>query len=156
MQTNFSTMANSSVALSLETSAPAYHPYLPNAQAARQSRSAIDLSSSAHNSHHSGTAPRESFGQQTSSAVQSPLLSHTSEAISGMRDLHLNGEPRIFPGVVSRPRRGSLISKDGSKQSSGHEIDGEAKRRSALFPGVRDGGFMEEESDADEEDAGGG
>lgn len=137
--------------LAVDTSGTAYHPYHPNPQAARmsQSRSGVDLPSSAHGSHHSGVAPREAPAQHTStSAMPSPRLTHTSEVVGGMRDLHLNGsEPRIFPGVISRPqRRGSLISKDGSRQSSGHETDFEAKRRSAIFAGGIDGGVVEEEA----------
>lgn len=160
MKTNFSTAGAASVGglSALDATASANHPYHPNAQAARtpQSRSLVDLTSSAHGSLQSGIGSREHSGQQTST---SPRLGHVSEIDGGIRDLHLNGtEPRIFPGVLSRPpRKSSMVSRDGSKHSSGHEVDGDAKRRSALMGGM-DVGVVEEEAttDAEAEEAGGG
>lgn len=157
MKTNFSTAANAAVGASALDS----QPYHTNAYAARtpKSRSVVDMASSAHGSHHGGLGPRENPAQQSSSAVTSPRLGQVKDVNGGMRDLHLNGEPRIFPGVISRPQRrtSTLSSKDGSKHGSAYEGDGEGKRRSVLFGLGMDGGVVEEEEliDDDDEEAGG-
>lgn len=152
MKNKFSTTANASVG----ASALDYHPYT-NAQAARtpQSRSVVDMASSAHGSLHGGLGPITSG--QSSPGVRSPRLGQMNDVNGGMRDLHLSGEPRIFPGVISRSqRRTSTISKDGSKHSSVHEVDGDGMRRSVFAAGMETAVVEEEElTDADHEEAGG-
>lgn len=79
------------------------------------------------------------------SSISNPVI----QASDAVRDLHLSGEPRIFPGVVSRGQRRESVA---SREAAMEKTPEKGKTRAQL---LNDSMALEALSDEEMEEAGG-
>jgi AMP deaminase len=134
------------------------------AQAARipASHSQVKLDANAPLENGSSLQYVTSRGQSHESAVASPPLTavtrESSWPVEGFGDLHLSAsEPRIFPGIVSRPQRRDSVRQNSTSETDDYGSVGTSKK-SVKSVGKKslDGAVEEQpESDGEMEEAGG-
>lgn len=133
MKTNLS-----SAAVTVESYAAPYQPFLAQSARLHPSKSHPDLTLQVN-------PAAKKDNTRPNSTVTSPriasLAKEGSWSVDRLRDLHLSGsEPRIFPGVVSRTQRRDSLAKNGVKLKPS---DARSERYAQAF------------EDEDEEEAGG-
>jgi AMP deaminase len=142
-----------------ESGAPSYHQF--PAQAARiptsQSQIQLDHTGHVHGNPLQHTKSRD-HARTNSSTVTSPYLASTNRdnswPVEGFSDLHLSGsEPRIFPGLVSRPQRKDSLVRKSSMNETDEHFNTTYSRKITTPQGVH--GAVEEESDREMEEASG-
>ena len=157
MKTNIS-----SSTVPTEAAGPSYHQF--PAQAARIPTSYSQLQLDALQA--ANSSPQASREQTLTTHVSSPHLTglnrDNSWPVEGFGDLHLSGgEPRIFPGVVSRSQRRDSVARKGSISetddyaSAGTPRKGKSSASGKVVDGTVKERDEEEQSDEEMEEAGG-
>lgn len=155
----------SSSTIPIESAAPSYHQFPAQAARIPTSHSQVQLDHGAHMSSISAqhTGSREQTHTRTnSSTITSPsnlasMSRETSWPVEGFSEMHISGsEPRIFPGLVSRPqRRDSLIRKSSMSETDEQANSVTHSRKNATSKPAQVAVEEEEESDSEMEEAGG-
>ncbi|TIA86855.1 AMP deaminase [Aureobasidium pullulans] len=87
----------------------AHHHYIPNAQAARISQSPSMVSLPGHGGKHNRTSSMVGHAHGSPAGVPAPTSIPPDMAPMPMSSLDAS-EPRLFPGIVSKSRKGSMVT----------------------------------------------